>query len=233
MATATMHADGGDAGNESDENDKRVTDMCDANDIESADVMDLQPSRAIRALHNLIGRYWNASIPQDSGMSGSNTPIILYLHDHRDDDVFQYDIERAFSITRSTASRVLSLMEKKGLVERTGVDWDARVRKITLTDAATDYAVRFKQAATNLERILFAGFSPEERSQAMDMLLAMRRNLIGTGLVGTDHATDAVGSPPQPTHAPPISSHEADETSPARQDNTKNTKNTKKGDDAQ
>lgn len=86
----------------------------------------LRPSLEIKALHNLIGRYWNGIVPPDSMMSGANMPIVQYLHEHRDSDVFQYDIERAFSITRSTASRVLGLMEKKGLITRSAVDWDAR-----------------------------------------------------------------------------------------------------------
>ena len=56
----------------------------------------LRPSLEIKALHNLIGRYWNGIVPPDSMMSGANMPIVQYLHEHRDSDVFQYDIERAF-----------------------------------------------------------------------------------------------------------------------------------------
>ena len=58
--------------------------------VDSPDM--LRPSLEIKALHNLIGRYWNGIVPPDSRMSGANMPIVLYLHEHRDSDVFQYDI---------------------------------------------------------------------------------------------------------------------------------------------
>ena len=44
----------------------------------------LRPSLEIKALHNLIGRYWNGIVPPDSMMSGANMPIVQYLHEHRD-----------------------------------------------------------------------------------------------------------------------------------------------------
>ena len=39
--------------------------------------------------------------------------IIAYLYDHCDEDVYQKDIENAFSIARSTVTSILKLMEKK------------------------------------------------------------------------------------------------------------------------
>ena len=41
--------------------------------------------------------------------------IIGYLYRHRDTPVFQRDIEREFSITRSTVTNILQLMERKGV----------------------------------------------------------------------------------------------------------------------
>ena len=146
----------------------------------------LRPSLEIKALHNLIGRYWNGIVPPDSMMSGANMPIVQYLHEHRDSDVFQYDIERAFSITRSTASRVLGLREKKGLITRSAVDWDARVRKIELTPTASDLVVEIMRAAHQLETTLFTGFTPDEQERFMDDLARMRANLVETGLVGSE-----------------------------------------------
>ena len=132
----------------------------------------LRPSLEIKALHNLIGRYWNGIVPPDSMMSGANMPIVQYLHEHRDSDVFQYDIERAFSITRSTASRVLGLMEKKGLITRSAVDWDARVRKIELTPTASDLVVEIMRAAHQLETTLFTGFTRTSRNGSWTTLPA-------------------------------------------------------------
>lgn len=44
--------------------------------------------------------------------------IIAYLYDHRDEDVYQKDIENAFSIARSTVTSILKLMEKKNYITR-------------------------------------------------------------------------------------------------------------------
>lgn len=156
--------------------------------VDSPDM--LRPSLEIKALHNLIGRYWNGIVPPDSRMSGANMPIVLYLHEHRDSDVFQYDIERAFSITRSTASRVLGLMEKKELITRSAVGWDARVRKIELTPTASDLVVEVMRAAHQLETTLFTGFTPDEQERFMDDLARMRANLATTGLVGCERTPD-------------------------------------------
>ncbi|MEE1296109.1 MAG: MarR family winged helix-turn-helix transcriptional regulator [Bifidobacterium sp.] len=166
----------------------------------------LRPSIEIRALNNLIGRYWNVCMPEESRISGSNTPIILYLNERRDEDVFQYDIERTFSITRSTASRVLGLMEKKGLIERTRVDWDARVRKITLTPKAQDFVAELNRTARNLEGTLLKGFTDGEQHQLMDMLATMKQNLMDTGLVGSCRGSDGTepeeGMDPDPPEGP-------------------------------
>lgn len=134
----------------------------------------LRPSLEIKALHNLIGRVLERHCAPGLHDVGANMPIVQYLHEHRDSDVFQYDIERAFSITRSTASRVLGLMEKKGLITRSAVDWDARVRKIELTPTASDLVVEIMRAAHQLETTLFTGFTPDEQERFMDDLARMR-----------------------------------------------------------
>ena len=52
--------------------------------------------------------------------------IIEYLYRHRDEPVFQRDIEREFSITRSTVTNILQLMERKGYIQRQSVPQDDR-----------------------------------------------------------------------------------------------------------
>ena len=58
--------------------------------------------------------------------------IIAYLYDHRDEDVYQKDIENAFSIARSTVTSILKLMEKKNYITRESVESDARLKKLVL-----------------------------------------------------------------------------------------------------
>ena len=68
---------------------------------------------------------------------------IRYLYDNREKEIFQKDIEKEFSIRRSTASNILKLMEKNGLIERISVPYDARLKKLTLTKKAVESMKRF------------------------------------------------------------------------------------------
>ena len=49
------------------------------------------------------------------------------------EDVYQRDIEKEFHINRATASGMLTLMEQKGMIQRSSVSHDARLKKLELT----------------------------------------------------------------------------------------------------
>ena len=71
-----------------------------------------------------------------AGVSRVNAQILSYLATHEGEDVFQRDIEEVFSIRRSTVSKVVQLMETKGLIDREAVASDARLKRLKLTDKA-------------------------------------------------------------------------------------------------
>ena len=95
----------------------------------------------IRRVDNLIFRRINQfaranGVEQATPMHGW---IIEYLYRHRDTPVFQRDIEREFSITRSTVTNILQLMERKGYIERRSVPQDARLKQLVLTEAGVRF----------------------------------------------------------------------------------------------
>lgn len=124
-----------------------------------------------RFFHNCQGRKAMESV------TGTNGWIIAYLADHCDEDVFQKDVEREFGITRSTASKVIDLMERKGLVERQRVPQDARLRKLVLTEKSRMLADSFFNDKEQLEKILMKGFSDEERNKLSEYISRMKQNL--------------------------------------------------------
>ena len=68
----------------------------------------------LRRVNNLIFRKINAfsranGLEQGTPMHGW---IVEYLYSHQSEPVFQRDIEREFSITRSTVTNILQLMER-------------------------------------------------------------------------------------------------------------------------
>ena len=56
-----------------------------------------------------------------------------------DGSTFPKDIEKEFSINRSTTSEMLKLMCKNGMITREEVDYDARLKKIVLTEASRQH----------------------------------------------------------------------------------------------
>ena len=111
------------------------------------------------------------------GMTGKNGWIIGYLAHNQERPVYQKDLEKAFNVTRSTASKVLTLMEKKGFVERRSVEEDARLKQIVLTDSAWKIAEAMKQNCEEMEQQLTRGFSEEEKQQLTGYLNRILDNL--------------------------------------------------------
>ena len=92
----------------------------------------------VRILSNLIKRDVEKS-KNELGFElpkGINGWAITYFFDNRKKDVFQKDFEAQFSIRRSTASAILKTMEQNGFITRESVDYDARLKKIVLTEKA-------------------------------------------------------------------------------------------------
>ncbi|MCQ2483912.1 MAG: MarR family winged helix-turn-helix transcriptional regulator [Clostridia bacterium] len=133
----------------------------------------------LRSLSHRIHRFFQNSPNKRAvdSVTGTNGWIIGYLADHEGRDVFQKDIEKEFDITRSTASKVIDLMEQKGLVERQTVPHDARLRKLVLTEKSRQLVNLICIDKENLEKTLTKGFSDEEKATLTEYILRMRNNL--------------------------------------------------------
>lgn len=114
---------------------------------------------------------------QIDNVTGTHGYIVGYLKSRDGEDVFQRDVEKQFSMRRSTASSILALMEKNGLIERVSVPYDARLKKIVLTDKANEYIALFEDEGKALEGILSQGFDPEELSVLDEMLKRLANNI--------------------------------------------------------
>lgn len=100
---------------------------------------------------------------------------------HSKNPVYQKDIETEFQIKRSTASTLLTSMEKNGLITRRSVDHDARLKQVILTDKARKMHETFLVTAKKVEENLARGLSDEElRSffSTLDKISDNARNMI-------------------------------------------------------
>lgn len=135
--------------------------------------------REFHSLNNLIHRYFEFSSHKREveTVTGNNGWIIGYLSENADKDIYQRDIEKHFTIARSTASKVLRLMEEKGLIQRQPVAHDARLKKIILTQKAYEIKGLMREDAEMMERTLTQGFTEEELKTLHSYIQRMKENI--------------------------------------------------------
>ncbi len=109
-------------------------------------------------------------------ITGKSGWIIGYLAENEGRDIFQKDIEERFSVRRSTVSGMLKLMEKKGLIARESVDFDARLKKLVLTPKAREMHCKMIEQLNLTERKLKRGISDEELEVFFGVLEKIRKN---------------------------------------------------------
>lgn len=133
----------------------------------------------LRKIHIGIRRLLDGSAArkQLDNSTGTHGYIIEYLKSRDGEDVFQRDVEKRFSMRRSTASSILSLMEKNGMIVRLSVSQDARLKKIVLTDKARQCVFMFDEERRALEQTLRRGFSDEELALLTELLGRVANNL--------------------------------------------------------
>ena len=77
-------------------------------------------------------------------------------------DTFPKDIEKEFSINRSTTSEMLKLMCKNGMITREEVDYDARLKKIVLTEASRQHNRNIEDKMRKMHQQLIKDLSEDE-----------------------------------------------------------------------
>ena len=95
-------------------------------------------------------------------VTGTHGWALGYFHRNRDKDIFQKDFEKEFDIRRSTASHILSLMEENGIITRESVPYDARLKKIVLTEKAMNIQQEVMCFFDKLEKEFEQGITEEE-----------------------------------------------------------------------
>lgn len=133
----------------------------------------------IKTLSNLIRRYVENSDTKKyvDKLTGTHSWIIGYLYDNREKDIFQRDLETEFSIRRSTATGILQLMEKNNLIIRSPVDYDARLKKLTLTPRAIEIHKIVAEDIKRIEAQLSKGLTEEEIMAFLRVVSKIKDNI--------------------------------------------------------
>lgn len=132
----------------------------------------------IRLIHNQIHKRMETKRRENEGnLTGMQHWTIRFLDEHRKEDVYQKDIERAFSISRATASNMLQVMERENLILREPVTHDARLKKLVMTEKSEQMLERAEQDIYETEALLTRGMKPEEIAQLHELLNRMLQNI--------------------------------------------------------
>ena len=128
-----------------------------------------------KAIHRYIDH--SAAMQYVNQMTGTHAWILRYLLENHEKEIFQKDIEKQFNISRSSATGLLQLMEKNGLIYREEVPYDARLKRIVMTEKAVSLEASVRREIDLAEEQFTKGFTEEELRILVQFLSRIRDNL--------------------------------------------------------
>jgi MarR family transcriptional regulator, repressor for mepA len=135
----------------------------------------------LHKLSNYVNRFIDSNIKSNYNypISGVNGWILRFIanQEKHGKDAFQKDLEREFGITRSTASKVILLMEEKGYVVSERMPEDIRRKRLHVTPKAREAHDGMREQMFLMEGKLLKGFTEQEIAQLTDYLLRMEKNM--------------------------------------------------------
>lgn len=121
----------------------------------------------MRELANL-NRVWHRILESrmsDLGLSSIQSRMLgyLYFRSQCGKKVFQRELGEEFKIRKSSVTSVIQILEKKGLVRRTGVPSDARQKELVLTEQGIAAQETVLERLNQLETMVNEILTDEER----------------------------------------------------------------------
>ena len=103
--------------------------------------------------------------------------FLSYIWKHREEKVFQKNIEAMFKIRRSTATEILKAMERKKLIVRIPSQEDRRSKEIHLTEKAEATCRENQEKIEKTEKLIVAGMPEEEIRVLLNLLGKIQKNM--------------------------------------------------------
>lgn len=134
--------------------------------------------RLVGMLSNEIKRSFNET-PESGDVTQKQRRILHFIiaRSEHNGVVFQRDVEHEFNLRRSTTSTLLAGMEKAGVIRRESVSYDARLRRIVVTQKGEAIKDIVNEDCNRLEKRLREGISEEDLLVCASVLEKMIANL--------------------------------------------------------
>lgn len=132
----------------------------------------------IKGINNLVHQELNNAKGRPPHPGTMMQKLFLgYLDAHRGRDVYQKDLEATFHIRRSTASGILQIMVRDGLLVRKPVEGDARLKRLVLTPIAQEQLSQMQQDLLRVENKATAALTKQELETLFTLLDKVRGSL--------------------------------------------------------
>lgn len=132
----------------------------------------------IKGINNLVHQELNNAKGRPPHPGTMMQKLFLgYLDAHRGRDVYQKDLEATFHIRRSTASGILQIMVRDGLLVREPVEGDARLKRLVLTPIAQEQLSQMQQDLLRVENKATAALTKQELETLFTLLDKVRGSL--------------------------------------------------------
>ena len=130
--------------------------------------------RMIYVLNLIAGRYATRVL----GPHGVSKEHLFYLGTliTKGDGITQEELAGRLYVDKSTAARMLAVLEKKGLVKRRPVPGNVRANVVEVTDAARELWDAVLSKLWRWQDILLEGFSAQEKKTVINLLKRMEAN---------------------------------------------------------
>ena len=140
---------------------------------------DVKIGLEIKIISNLIYRKLDKNLSSSgiSKITTSHAHIIGFLYENQDKIIYEKDIEKELQIRRSTATGILKLMEKNGLIEKRADEKDARLKKIILTKKSINYHKLVENTMQELESKMVNGITKEELKVFLMVSNKIKKNI--------------------------------------------------------
>lgn len=136
----------------------------------------------IKTLEKMIVRtlFNDKCIPEEKPKSiptPTQMQIIEYILEHRNEDIYQKDLEEVLKLRRATVSGVLQTMEKNNLIVRIINSDDSRTKKIILNENAKKIFLENEKKLENLERIIISDIAKADLDIFSNVIEKMKKNI--------------------------------------------------------
>lgn len=130
----------------------------------------------INKITNQLKRKMDKEMNENYNLTKTQSLVLSYINSNK--EIYQKDIEKKFSIRRSTATEILNLMEKRNLIKRTPSKIDKRLNNIEITEEGIKLEKVGKEKIKELEKHMIKSLTKEEKKELIRLLEKVEQNLL-------------------------------------------------------